>query len=126
MHKDQPGSTSEEEPTPPVTPTKTGNKGWEDETHEKEKSKVILVLPSNDSVAAQVRHIGNTDLASRLDQHPADVSPPETFVCGIRVELGVGISVMRSVTSRPPLDRALYGTSASYGKSVLQGNTGII
>jgi len=44
----------------------------------------------------------------------------------VRVELGVGISVMSPVTSGPPLDGSLDGTCTSHGESELEGGGGVV
>ena len=122
----QPSGTGEEESTSPVSPGESGYHGGDDETHSEKQGEVVLVLPLDDLVSAQVRDVGNTDLASGLDDHPSDVGPPEPLVGGVRVELGVGVSVVRSVTAGPPLDRSLDGSGTSEGKSVLKRDRGVV
>lgn len=104
VHEDQSSCASKEEPSSPVTPTETGDSSREDHAHSDKEKEVVLVLPSNDLVPGQIRNVGNTDLASRFDNHPTDMRPPETLVSRVRVELGVGISVVSSVSTRPPFD----------------------
>jgi len=94
----QPSGTGKEESTSPVSPSKSGNNSGQDETHGKEQGEVVLVLPFDDLVSAQVRNVGNANLASGLDDHPSDVRPPESLVSGVRVKLGVGVSVVSAVT----------------------------
>lgn len=38
----------------------------------------------------------------------------------VRVEVRVGISVMRTMTARPPFDRTLYGAGSRHGESVFE------
>jgi len=54
------------------------------------------------------------------------MSPPETFMGRVRVELGVGVSVMSPMTSRPPLDGSLDGTCTSHGESELERGRGVV
>jgi len=54
------------------------------------------------------------------------MSPPETLVGRVGVELGVGVSVMSPVTTGPPLDGSLDGASASHGKSDLKRSRGVV
>jgi hypothetical protein len=84
------------------------------------------VLPSNDLVSRQVGDVGDSDLASWLDDHPSDVSPPEALVGRVWVELGVGVSVVSSVSPGPPFDGTLDGTGTSHGEEVLQRSRGIV
>ena len=112
VNETESSGTCEEESSPPVSPSKSGNQRWEGETHEQEQREVIVVLPLDDLVSRQVGNVGDSNLSSGLDDHPSDVGPPETFMGRVRVELGVGVSVVSSVSSRPPFDRSLYGTSA--------------
>jgi len=54
------------------------------------------------------------------------VSPPETFVSRVGVELGVGISVMSPVASGPPFDGSLDGTCTSHGEGELERGGGVV
>jgi len=126
VNKDQSSSTREEESTSPITPHQSCDGGGEDHAHSDQEHEVVLVLPSDDLVLGQIRDVGDTDLASRLDNHPSDVCPPETLVSRVGVELGVGVSVVCSVTSRPPLDGTLDCAGASHGEGVLKGCRSIV
>lgn len=44
----------------------------------------------------------------------------------IRVKVGVGITMMRTVTTRPPFDGALNGTRAGESESVFEGFASVI
>lgn len=126
VDKDESSSTGKEETTSPVSPSETGDHGREDETHEQEESEVVFVLPFDNSVSGQVRDIGDSNLSSWLNDHPSDVCPPETLVSRVRVELGVGVSVVGSVTSRPPFDRTLDGTGTSDRERILKRDRGVV
>lgn len=82
------------------------------------------MLPPDDLGSSQVRDVGNTDLGSRLEDHPTDVSPPEPFVSRVRVEVGVGVTVVSSVSSGPPLDGSLNGTGSGTCEDVFEGSRG--
>ena len=71
-----------------------------------------MVLPPHNGFPAQVTNVGDTGLAAGLDEHPADMRPPETEVRIVRVESGVGVAVMCAVATSPPLDRAFDGAGA--------------
>ena len=126
MDKDETGSGSKEETASPITPSKPGNKSRHNHAHGEQQSEVVFVLPSDDLIPRKIRNIGNSDLASRLDDHPADVSPPETLMSRVGVKFGVGVAVMSSMTSRPPLDGALNSTGSCDGKAVLKRSRGVV
>jgi len=77
-------------------------------------------LPPDDLIFAKIRDIGNTWLAPRLDNHPANVRPEQTTMSIVWVEVGVRIPVVRTVSTRPPLDRSFHGTCTSNCKKVLE------
>jgi len=114
VHEYEPRSTGEEEATPPVSPSEPSDNSRSNEAGESKKGEIILVLPPDYLVPRQVGDISDSDFAPRLDEHPPNMRPPETLVGGVWVELRIGISVVGSVTPRPPLDRTLYGTGAGY------------
>jgi len=126
VDKQEPSGTGKEESALPVSPSEPSYKRGEDDTHEQKHRNVVLVLPPDDLVSGQVRDVGNSDLASRLDEHPSYMRPPETLVGRVRVELGVGVSVVCSMASRPPFDRALNSTGAGKGQGVLQRQRGVV
>jgi hypothetical protein len=70
------------------------------------------VLPDNDGILVKVGDIGSAlALGVPLEDHPSDVGVEETFADGVGVLLSVGISVVRTVAVRPPVDRTLNSTS---------------
>jgi len=107
VDKRQTCGTGEEETAPPVSPTETGDGHREEESHGQHQREVVFVLPSDNLVARQVGDVGDTDLGSWFEDHPADMSPPETLVSRVRIKLGVCVPMMRPMTSRPPLDGPL-------------------
>lgn len=78
------------------------------------------MLESNDRVAGQVADVGNTGFPPGLHDHPANVGPEQTVVGSVGVEVGIGVPVVGTVTSRPPLDGALDGTSTGHGEEVFK------
>jgi len=120
VNESQPGGSGKEESAPPVSPTETGDEGRDEPTHGQHQREVVDVLPPNDLVASQVGDIGGSDLGSWLEDHPSDMSPPETFVSRVRIKLGVGVPMMSTVTSRPPLDGPLDRSSTAERQRVLQ------
>lgn len=98
-------NTSVDEAAEPVTPAETGNDGGEDETHEDDGLQVVAVLPDHHGVVVEVRDVGSADtLGVLLHEHPTEVRVEETLADGIGVLVGVGVSVVSTVVSRPPSD----------------------
>lgn len=120
VNKGQPGGTSENKTTKPVPPSKTRNTRWEEETHAHDKVDIPSVLPPHDFALAQVGDISNTGLTSGLQDHPTDMGPPETFVSVVGVKFGVGITVVSTVTPRPPFDGTFDGAGTRKCKEVFQ------
>jgi len=48
------------------------------------------------------------------------VRPPKTFVSRVRIEIGIGVTVVSAVTSRPPFDRTLNCSRSSESEEVLK------
>lgn len=79
------------------------------------------MLPSDHLVTAQIRNVGDTGFTTRLDDHPADVTPKEALVSRVGIEVGICVSVMGPMTTSPPSDAAFDGTGAAEGEEVLKG-----
>jgi len=124
VNEQQPSSSGKEETSLPVTPTETSNTHGEEQSHDQKQRQIVVVLPPDDLRSSQVGDIGDTDLGSRLEDHPTDVSPPEPFVGRVRVEVGVGVTVVSSVSSGPPLDGSLNGTGSGTCEDVFEGSRG--
>lgn len=126
MDERQTSGTGEEESTGPVTPAQPSDSHGEEQTEADDEIDIPAVLPSHDGVLAKVANVRNTDLVTGLEDHPAHVCPPETAVCVVGVELGVGVSVVSTVSARPPLNRAFDGAGSSHGQKVLEGQGCIV
>ena len=114
------GSAGVDVTSPEVTPAEVADEGRENETACEDEGAVPPVLPPNDLVPAQVTNVGDTGLAAGLDEHPANVGPPEALVRVVRVEVGVGVTVVGTVAAGPPLDGALDRACASHREEVLE------
>jgi hypothetical protein len=91
--------TSVDETTPPVTPTQASDESRESESHEENALDVVLVLPDNDGVLIEIGDVGTAlSLRVLLEDHPAHVGVHETFANGVRVLVGIGITVVNTVT----------------------------
>jgi hypothetical protein len=105
--------TGIDETTPPVTPAKTSNKSRESESHEENTLDVVLVLPDDNGVLVEIGDVSSA-LAFRvlLEDHPTHVRVHETLANRVGILLGIGISVVNTVTIGPPSDGALDGAGA--------------
>ena len=108
VHKDKAADACIEKGTADVVP-QVADEGGEDETEEEHDREVVLVLEADDRVVVEVRDADRTGTAARLEDHPADMSPEEAGVCAVRVEVSVGVAVVRAVTTGPPAGGALDG-----------------
>ena len=111
MDENQSQQTSIYVATHPVTPSKTSYQGWENDSHDEHQLEVVTVLPLDDIVLGQVTNVRHARLAARLQDHPTNMGPEQSFVGIIRVEVGVGVPVVSAVATGPPSDRTLDGTS---------------
>ena len=57
------------------------------------------MLPFDNRVLAQITDICNAWFTTRFEQHPANVRVEKAFVGVIRIEVGVGVSMVCSVAS---------------------------
>ncbi len=120
MDEAQAGRTSEDVATHSIVPAEVADESREDESDEKDEAAIPAVLPPDDLVLAQVADVGDTELAAGLDEHPADMGPEEALICVVGVERRIRITVVRAVTTAPPLDGALDRTRACDGEEVLK------
>lgn len=120
VDKDETSDGSVEETTSPVVPSESSDDRWEHETHDGNQRQVELVLELDHWVTAQVGDVGDTWLASWLDNHPAQVRPDQTVVSTVWVEIGVSVPVVSTVTSSPPVDGSLNGTGSHESQEVLE------
>lgn len=117
--------TSIHKTTPPVTPAKTSDHHGENETHERDDFNVVAVLELNNGVLVQVGDVSAADtLGVLLHDHPSQVRVQETLADGVGIFLSVGITVMSTVTTSPPADGALDGTTASCSEEDLERKSG--
>lgn len=114
-----------DEATEPIVPAETADEHGEDETHGENDLEVILVLPDDHRVFVQVRNISTADpLRVLLHQHPAEVRVEKAFADGVWVFVGVGVSVMCAVVSRPPSDRSFHCPTTHSGQEDSQRKRG--
>ena len=91
--------TSVDETTPPVTPAEACNESRESKSHEKNTLDVVLVLPNDNGVLVEIGNVGSALLLRvLLEDHPSHVGVHETLADGVGILLGIGVSVVNSVT----------------------------
>lgn len=78
----------------PVAPQKPGNDRRYNKAHRDNEDVVPLVLPPNNSVPTEVGNICDARLDAWFNKHPTDVRPPKAIGRAVRVERGVGVTVV--------------------------------
>mmetsp|Transcript_26683 Transcript_26683/g.45979 ORF Transcript_26683/g.45979 Transcript_26683/m.45979 type:complete len:418 (+) Transcript_26683:623-1876(+) len=127
VHEDQAGHTGNEVAAPIVAPTEAGNQHREDERHEGSEPVIVAVLPADHRVGVQVGNVGFADLGRvLLEEHPAQVGVEEALLGIVRVPLGIGIPVVRTMVTAPPADRSLEGTRSTEEQSELHRKPGLV
>ena len=115
---------SVDEATPPVTPSETGNQHGDTQAHGEHDLDVVAVLPDDDRVFVEVGDISAANaLGVLLHDHPSQVGVEQTLADGVRVLVGVGITVVGTVVASPPASRTLDGTTANSSEPDTQGET---
>lgn len=61
------------------------------------------MLPLHQRVVFQVRYFRRADSEIRLKDDPTNMRPKKTSFGIVRIEVGIGVSVMRSVSACPPI-----------------------
>lgn len=111
----------------PVAPAEAADKSREDDRHEDNALDEVAVLPNDDGVLVEIGDIGSAlALGVLLHDHPADMRVEETLANGVRVLVGVGVTVVSAMAVRPPTDRALYGTRATGSEKDLQRKSRLV
>ena len=91
-----------DEAAEPVTPAQTCDNHGEDETHYEDDLEVVLVLPDDDWVLIQIANVGAANsFWVLLHQHPAEVAVEQSLSYRVRVFVGVGVAVVRTVVTSP-------------------------
>ena len=109
--------TSVDETTPPVTPAKTGHEHGNNQTHGENDLEVVAVLPDDNRVFVEIGDIGAADtLGVLLHDHPSQVRVEQTLADGVGVLVGIGITVVSPVITRPPADGTFDGTTTNGGE----------
>lgn len=126
VNEHQSNSTSVEITAFPIAPEQTCNDSRDNEGRDQHDVQIVSVLPAGDVVLLQITDIRNTRFASRFQHNPTNVGVQQSFVGVIGVKIGVGISVVSAVTSRPPSNGALGSTCSSESEEVLQRSRRVV
>ena len=121
LNEEDSEDTRVDESTPPISPSDARDEAREDHAHEDDRLDIVAVLPDNDWIIVQVRDVSAADsLWVLLHDHPSEVGVEKTLPNGVRVLVGIGITVMSSVISRPPPNGSLNGTTTDCREEYLQ------
>lgn len=105
--------------TSKVTPAKPRDDSRDNEAHNKDERQIIPMLPPYNGALREVANISNTGSATWLEQHPSYMGVEEAFVGVVGIKVGVGVTVVRTMTTGPPFNGALDGASTEHGQDVL-------
>ena len=121
LYKENPEDPGVDKSTDPITPAQSSNERREDETHEDHNNKIVLVLPDNNGILVQVRNIGTSNtLRILLKNHPSQMRVEQSLADTVRILVGIGVTVMSSVITRPPTNGTLNSTATNSCKENLQ------
>ncbi len=126
MHRAHPHCARIDERAPPIAPETAGDRGRDGEAHEEDEGHVPPLLPAHDRALAEVAHVRHAGLAPGLDEHPADMAPPEPAIGIVWIEIGVDIAVVRAVATSPPSNRTLGCTGTCQSKEHLKGQGSVV
>jgi hypothetical protein len=126
MYETQSENSSIDIPSLCVTPKQPRDNGRHHKCHDRNQQKVISVLPFNDFILGQIANISDAGLAPWLNHHPSYMRPQEAFVGIVRIEIGVGVAMVSTVSTRPPLDRPFDGTCTCDSEKILERLRGVI
>lgn len=118
--------TNEIEPSQPIVPQQSGDACRQDVTEHCLNVEVPAMLPLYQRVLSQVGYFGWPCFKFGVKDYPADVRPKETPLGVIWIEVGIGISVVRTVPASPPVTRALNCTCPGQDKEDLQREGGVV
>lgn len=77
-------------------------------------------------VGAKIGDIGRPRLEVRLEEYPADMSPQDASIGVVGVAIRVGVSMVGSMRSCPPMTGALYSAGTTTEQEHLEREGSII
>jgi hypothetical protein len=78
------------------------------------------MLPSHNGIPLQIADVRDAWPSSVLDDHPTNVGPPKSMLGSVGIEIGVGVAVMSTVTTSPPVYGTFNRTSACYCQGIFE------
>jgi len=120
MNKNESSNASEEVAALPVTPEQTRNDSGDTEAEDQEQGNIPAVLPPYNLILAQITNVRGAGFTTGFEKHPTEMRVPEALVSVVWVQVGVGVTVVGTVTPGPPLDRPFDSTSTSHSQNVLE------
>ena len=79
------------------------------------------MLSAYEPVRVEIRDVSSADTFGILfENHPAEMCVHQTLANGVRVLLGIGVSVMGTMVSGPPSDGTLNGATSDGSEKVLE------
>lgn len=127
VNKEETHNASIEQTTLVVTPSETTNEHGGNVSSSNKPPHVVLVLRNDKLIGKQIADV-STALQSGilLEDHPTHVGEPETTLGIIGILIGVSVSVVGTVTVRPPLDASLGSTRTGEHKDEAQNGVSIV
>eukprot|EP00732_Lithocolla_globosa_P002528 Lithocolla_globosa_v1_NODE_1677_length_2403_cov_6.484242.p2 type:complete len:133 gc:universal NODE_1677_length_2403_cov_6.484242:1402-1004(-) len=109
MNKKQAQEPGVEKTTPIISPENARDQAGKDKGSEKGHKEVVLVLKLDQGRSFKVRNVGSKLVFGvGLHQHPAHMTPPKAFLGIVRIKISICITVMDTMSSTPPFDRAFH------------------
>jgi len=71
------------------------------------------MLPSDNIVLGKIANVCHTGFTTGLEEHPTNVRPQQALMGIVGVEVGIGVPVVGTVTTRPPSNRSLHCSCAA-------------
>ena len=109
-----------------ITPKIPRDECGDSEAHNEDQWDEILVLPLDDGTMGEVRDVRYTGSSTWFEHDPSHVRVEEPLMGVIRVKVGVGVTMVGTMATTPPLDRAFHSTCTGDSKDVLQWETGVV
>jgi hypothetical protein len=78
------------------------------------------MLPPHDLVSCGITDVDSIVLFRLFEDRPEDMSMPESLFDVMRIFVGIGVSMVRSVFARPEFDAPLDCSCAEEGEGELQ------
>ena len=109
-----------------ITPKIPRDECGDGESHNEDQRDEVLVLPLDDCAPGEVRHVRCTGSATGFEHDPSYMGIEEPLMGVVWVKVGVGVTMVSTMATTPPLDRALHSTCTGNREDVLEWETGVV